>query len=203
MFRKVFCGLLVLCLMMTAALGEGLESLTDQFPGQVFLDDQAVNTIYRIDGQPFEGVVEQENTNVLMFWDLVEMPDYSDRILLRLTLATESWEPIGADQVEIEVGRKRYRLQAQKIMNEYDMVYYEDLEMYLVGDGLNLARELAKSRNDQVTVTMLGTERVSAVFPMNHAWFQELLKAYKKVGGDHQDLSDLEELYPVETEPVQ
>ena len=38
---------------------------------------------------------------------------------------------------------------------------------------------------------------------MNHTWLQELLKAYKKVGGDHQDLSDLEELYPVETEPVQ
>lgn len=67
----------------------------------VYLDNTEINTIYRPEeGQPFEGICEEEDVSALAYLDFVTMPE-AHATLMRLTLSMCAMEPLYANQLEL------------------------------------------------------------------------------------------------------
>ncbi|MBQ9324642.1 MAG: hypothetical protein IJ246_02610 [Clostridia bacterium] len=194
------CIAAVLCLICTFSSADGLEAAAQGVPAQCFLDENGVDTVLRMDTQPVIGMSEDIQGDVILFLDLVEQPDADDWIVIRVTVASESWEALNNQRMQLRAGKKTYTIPCDRTISEYDMTFYEDDILFLTGKSLPVLEELAKSRDGRLTITLIGTETTQAQFVVDTEMVQQILKLYRKLGGTKQDLSALEECYPVEVE---
>ncbi|MBQ8159314.1 MAG: hypothetical protein IJ083_01080 [Clostridia bacterium] len=196
---KKTCILLLLCLVLISAtaLGEVDVSFLEATENcLVFPGDDGVSTVIRPLDQPYFGEVEGEGREILLYLDIVEMPDLEDLTLMRITFALETWEEIRAAEVGIRAGKKEYRFEVTSRISEYDMTYYEDYEIGLSKTGLTCLEECMKAKEGAVKVVLYGREEVRAEFNLPAKALQALYDRYKKSGALKQDLTAAEESWP-------
>ena len=205
--KRVFTFVLMMLLLMTSALAEfNTDALKTDAELYSFIQPGTVNTVYRAVNQPYIGQVDEAcEGGLVVYVDFVTIPDL-DATLLRLLIATEVFDmPLGAQEVRLTVGGKRYTLPVSREVSEYDGLYMEDFSTCLVGEGLNMMAAIARQKQDApIPVEMLSLGEVVfsglTVIPCEEAaGFHD---RFVDLGGKNQGLKKLEELFPCKVEKV-
>ena len=198
MKKQAVCLAAAVMMLFGSACAEVSVEMLGEAPGMtVFLDDNQVDSVYRMGGQPFLGETDSEDAGICAWLDLVELPDSQDCVIPRLMLCLESYEEIQAQWVEITAGKQVYRFQHPVFhVSEYDMTFYEDYALYLVGDGRKLLKDLAETGGFAFSLEGKVKGRIGETAQTA----KELNELYRKAGGDRQNLTDLEEAFPVQAE---
>ncbi len=194
------CLALVLALLLVhgVAMAEMDTDLLAATQGMnVYLDNTEINTVYRPEeGQPFEGVCEEEDVSALAYLDFVTMPE-AHATLMRLTLSMCAMEPLYANQLELTISGKTYVFPVDAAVDEYDLIYYEDYSVYLTDESLPLVKAIAKSKRGVVDVVLLGETETHVSLVINPKEAARLYDLYVDAGGNKQDLTNLHEDFPV------
>ena len=202
--KALFCALLslALCLAALSALGELDVEMLEQLEGTV-LQTEGVNTVIRSQNQPYIGSLNQEHTELCTFLDLVELPDMGDAVLLRLTLSLETWDPLGADEITVTVGRKNYAFRVFPRTSEYDMTYYEDYELYVTEPALPMIKTMSEGKADSFMLTFLSRgHEITGWMEVDLSDVRRIYKAFVSAGGLKQALQGLEDAWPCDVESV-
>lgn len=197
--KRMLCCLLVLMLLPCISPAEGIDrDMLEAAEGvAVSLDANGVDTVYRFGTQPFFGRIDGEGREVCAYLDLVEYADMGDCIVPRLMLCVETDEEVYAEEVIIKAGGHAYVFTSPGFsIDEYDMTYYEDYTLLLVGNGRGLLKDLAGLGNRPLQF-QLG-ENVTGEIQDISAAAKNVADLYRKAGGEGQELEKLEEAYPVE-----
>ncbi len=197
--KKLLLTLTILLTLTTAALAEVDLQALEQTPGYtVFADVNGVDTVVRPPNQPFLGTLAGDGS-LIAYIDLVELPNH-DAVALRLTLALELPDRLNADAVTLQCGGSVYDFAVVPVVSDYDMTYYEDYGLFLVGDAQPLMRALARAEGEAMTVTLTSEDGASLsgsiVFPEDEV--TAIWARYEEIGGTAQDLSSVEAVTMVE-----
>ena len=200
---RVFVFFLCTLLLISAyAVSEVRTDVLLEMDGvQTFEDDNGIDTVIRPAGQPYEGTVEREDTQLLAFLDYVETPDEGDLVYIRLTLALETWEQLSADSISLECGKQRYVFDLMPRISEYDGTYYEDYMIFLTDTSLPMLKAMAGSRQDDWSVVFhTGEETVKAQVHIPHGDIRSIYNSYTDAKGLKQDFEPWREFHPVRVE---
>lgn len=201
--------LMVLCLLCLSSAGA--ESVFDNAELQLtentytFTHPGTVNTVVRLEYQPYWGQVDEIwDGGLCAYVDYVIMPDY-DATLIRLFVATEAFGPIAADEMRLTVGGKSYTFTVTYEQTEYDGLYMEDYAVCLTDASLPLLKAIAQQKTDDpITVEFLSLEEIvfvgQVIIPGDDAAL--LYDRYIDLGGKKQDLKKLDEVWPCKVEKV-
>lgn len=214
--KKFFSLLLILCCLPAAVLAEvdvmALQQMTNM---QVFTASNGVDTVIRPADQPFVGVTELEDGELIAYLDYIDMPN-ENRVFLRLTISVVTPDLYAADTLALTVGKKTYTFRVRPEINEYDTMYYEDYAVCLTEESLPILQDIIKlgaktedvaalhekydldDKPVQVTLSCEGMESIrgSVVIPAENV--KAIRDRYEEVGGMAQDFGAFEETWPVE-----
>lgn len=196
--KRYLALLLTLLLLHGTAMAEMDTDLLASTQGMnVYLDRAEINTIYRPEeGQPFEGVCEEEDISAMAYLDFVTMPE-AHATLMRLTLSMCALDALYANQLELTIDGKAYVFPVSATVDEYDLVYYEDYSVYLTDESLPLVKAIAKSKRGVVEAVLMGETETHISLVMNPKEVARLYDLYVDAGGNQQDLTFLHEDFPV------
>lgn len=205
--KKQTAVLMALLLLLTSAMAEfNTDALKTDADMYAFTQFGTVDTVYRAVNQPYIGQADDNfEGGLVAYVDYVTMPDHGVT-LLRLMISTEVFDyPLGADEVRLTVGGKRYTLPVSRAESEYDGLFMEDFSACLVGEGLNMLGAIARQKQDApipVELLSLGDVVFSGVviIPGEEAAAQH--DRFVDLGGKTQSLKKLEELFPCKAEKV-
>ena len=110
--KKWTAVLLAMLLLCSSALAEfNTDALKTDADLYAFTQFGTVDTVYRAVNQPYIGQVDEAfEGGLVAYVDYVTMPDL-EATLLRLMISTEGFDlPLGAQEVRLTVGGKRYTL---------------------------------------------------------------------------------------------
>ncbi len=187
--KRTICLLLAALLLAVwgLALGEADTSVLEGNPALTeYLEEGGVDTVWRPLSQPFFG--QAGEGSLCGFLDIVELAD-TGLLVLRLTVSLELDEPLEGERVTFTLGKESWSFPVQRRTSEYDMVYQEDYGAVLAGDGLGLARALAKSKSGALAFTLTGTREISGSLTITKEAASEVWKLYQAAGGDKQDFT--------------
>ena len=214
--KKFFSLLLLLCCLPAAVLAEvDVMALQQTANMQVFPASNGVDTVIRPADQPFVGVTELEDGEMIAYLDYIDMPN-ANRVFLRLTISIVTPDLYAADTLALTVGKKTYAFSVQPEINEYDAVYYEDYAVCLTEESLPILQDIIKlgaktedaaalhekygldDKPVRVTLSCEGMESIcgSVVLPAESV--KAVCDRYEEVGGMTQDFDAFEETWSVE-----
>ena len=205
--KKWTAILMVLFLLLTFALAEfNTDALKTDADLYAFTQFGTVDTVYRAVNQPYIGQVDEAfEGGLVAYVDFVTMPDL-EATLLRMMISTEVFDlPLGAQEVRLTVGGKRYTLPVSREEAEYDGLYMEDFTACLVGEGLNMLKAIAQQKQDDpipVELLSLGETVFSGMVIIPGEEAANLHDRFVDLGGKTQGLKKLEELFPCKAEKV-
>ncbi len=205
--KRVFAFVLMMTLLLTSALAEfNTDALKTDADLYSFTQFGTVDTVYRAVNQPYIGQADEGyDGGLVAYVDFVTMPDH-DATLLRLMISTEVFDlALGAQEVRLTVGGKRYNLPVSREESEYDGLYMEDFTACLVGEGLNMLKAIAQQKQDDpipVELLSLGDVVFSGVVIIPGEEAAHLHDRFVDLGGKTQGLKKLEELFPCKAEKV-
>lgn len=205
--KKWTVALTALLLLLSTALADfNTDALKNDTELYSFTQFGTVNTVYRAVNQPYIGQADEVyDGGLVAYVDFVTMPDL-EATLLRLMISTEVFDlPLGADEVRLIVGGKRYTLPVSREESEYDGLYMEDFTICLVGEGLNMLRAIAQQKQDDpipVELLSLGGVVFSGVVIIPGEEAARLHDRFVDLGGKTQGLKNLEESFPCKVEKI-
>ncbi len=196
--KRCLAFLLALMLLHGVAMAEmDTDMLASAQSMNVYLDNTEINTVYRPEeGQPFEGVCEEDGISALAYLDFVTMPE-AHATLMRFTLSMCAMDALYANQLELTIGGKTYVFPVSAAVDEYDLVYYEDYSVYLTDESLPLVKAIAQSKRGVVEAVLCGETETHVSLVINPKEAARLYDLYVDAGGNKQDLTDLHEDFPV------
>ena len=205
--KRILALVLMMTLLLTSAMAEfnldGLKTDADMYS---FTQFGTVDTVYRAVNQPYIGQADEGyDGGLVAYVDFVTMPDH-EATLLRLMISTEVFDyPLGAQEVRLTVGGKRYTLPVSRVESEYDGLYMEDFTACLVGEGLNMLGAIAWQKQDDpipVELLSLGDVVFSGLVVIPGEEAANLHDRFVDLGGKTQGLKKLEEVFPCKAEKV-
>ncbi len=205
--KRILALVLMMTLLLTSAMAEfnldGLKTDADMYS---FTQFGTVDTVYRAVNQPYIGQADEGyDGGLVAYVDFVTMPDH-EATLLRLMISTEVFDlPLGAQEVRLTVGGKRYTLPVSRVESEYDGLYMEDFTACLVGEGLNMLAAIARQKQDDpipVELLSLGDVVFSGLVVIPGEEAANLHDRFVDLGGKTQGLKKLEEVFPCKAEKV-
>ena len=191
--KRVFCALIAALLLLSCACaenGEGLFDITALEEDErlfAYLADNHIDTIYRPDGQPFEGTASEGI--VLAYIDYVELPN-ADVVALRLAIGIETYEELYGTELVLRAGDTELTLAADPYITEYDMICQEDYTVYLVGDTAALVDALLEN-NGELDFIIRGDREITGSIEISVESLQAIWDNYVALGGLEQDFSKL------------
>ena len=197
MKKRIIAMLLMLMLAVPAAMAEfDTAALRAMENTTTFIHPGTVNTVTRLVNQPYWG--QAEDGSLLAYVDYITMPDY-DATLLRLLLGTESYVPLGAQEIRAEVGGKRYTFTVTYEQTEYDGIYMEDYAICLTDASLPMLKAIAQQKKDTpIPVEFIRFDEVifagEVVIPGVDAAL--LYDTFIDLGGKTQALKKYDEIWP-------
>ena len=205
--KRVLAFVLMMALLLSTALADfNTDALKTDADMYSFTQFGTVNAVYRAVNQPYIGQADEAyDGGLVAYVDFVTMPDL-EATLLRLMISTEVFDlPLGADEVRLTVGGKRYTLPVSREESEYDGLYMEDFTVCLVGEGLNMLRAIAQQKQDDpipVELLSLGGVVFSGVVIIPGEEAARLHDRFVDLGGKTQGLKKLEESFPCKAEKI-
>ena len=207
--KKLFALMLALAMLLnSAAMAESVfntEALRRMEHTYTFTHPGTVNTVTRLENQPYIGQVEMPYEGGLMAYvDFITLPDY-DVTLLRLMISIEAFEPISADEMQLTAGGKSYTFTVDYDQSEYDGLYMEDYTLCLTETSLPLLKAIAQQKRDDpipVAFFSLGEKVFEglAIIPGDDAAI--LYDAFIDLGGKMQTLKQFDVIWPCKVEKV-
>lgn len=199
MRKRVRALLLLLAVLLVppSALAEVDNDVLEGASGMyVYLDGDGVNTVIRPEGQPYEGSVDLPYASVLTYVDFVEVPN-DHATLMRLLVGLESETPQYATELRVTVGGKTYCFPVEGVVNEYDMVYFEDYDVYFTDESLPMLKAIARSKVDTFAAVLVGEAELALTLLLPGEEVAALYDLYVDAGGMTQELVYLRDTYPV------
>ena len=203
--KRVLVFVLMMMLLLSSALAEfNTDALKNDADLYSFTQFGTVNTVYRAVNQPYIGQADEAyDGGLVAYVDFVTMPDL-EATLLRLMISTEVFDlPLGAQEVRLTVGGKRYTLPVSREEAEYDGLYMEDFTVCLVGEGLNMLKAIAQQKQDApipVELLSFGDVVFSGLVIIPGEEAASLYDRFVDLGGKTQSLKQLEESFPCKVE---
>ena len=192
--KQFLCILMVLTVLAFSCAfaenGEGLfqiEVLDEDESIFSYIDDNHIDTVYRPDGQPFEGTASEGI--VLAYIDYVELPN-ADVVALRLAIGIETYEELYGTELVLRAGDTELTLAVDPYITEYDMICQEDYTVYLVGDTAALVDALLKN-NGELDFIIRGDREITGSIDIPVESLQAIWDNYVALGGLEQDFSKL------------
>jgi len=205
--KRIFALVLMMTLLLTSAMAEfNTDALKTDADMYSFTQFGTADTVYRAVNQPYIGQADEGyDGGLVAYVDFVTMPDH-EATLLRLMISTEVFDyPLGAQEVRLTVGGKRYTLPVSRVESEYDGLYMEDFTACLVGEGLNMLGAIARQKQDDpipVELLSLGDVVFSGLVVIPGEEAANLHDRFVDLGGKTQGLKKLEEVFPCKAEKV-
>lgn len=205
--KRIFALVLMMTLLLTSAMAEfNTDALKTDADMYSFTQFGTADTVYRAVNQPYIGQADEGyDGGLVAYVDFVTMPDH-EATLLRLMISTEVFDlPLGAQEVRLTVGGKRYTLPVSRVESEYDGLYMEDFTACLVGEGLNMLAAIARQKQDDpipVELLSLGETVFSGMVVIPGEEAANLHDRFVDLGGKTQGLKKLEEIFPCKAEKV-
>lgn len=197
--KKRMLTLIALLLLTSVAQAEVDLQALEQTPGYtVFADVDGANTVVRPPNQPFLGTMSGDGS-LIAYLDLVELPNHN-AVAPRLTIALELSDRLNADTVTLRFGGSAYCFAATPVISDYDMTYYEDYGLYLVGAAQPLMQALVHANGDLIDVLLTAEDgaALEGSVALSADEVTAILARYEEVGGTAQDLNGMEAITPVE-----
>lgn len=204
--KKILLMILCLLLCLPSASAESVfdnEELQRMENTYTFTHPGTINTVVRLENQPYWGQVEDIwDGDLCAYVDYVIMPDH-DATLIRLFMATEAFSPIAADEMRLTVGGKCYTFTVNYEQTEYDGLYMEDYAVCLTEASLPLLKAIAQQKKDApIPVEFLSLGDVvfagEVIIPGDDAAL--IYDRYIDLGGKKQDLKKLDDVWPCTVE---
>ena len=215
MMKKLLALLLILLLPCAAMAEVDVLALQSTEGCMAYTASNGVDTVIRWTDQPFIGMTDVEDGELIAFLDYVDMPN-EDAVFLRLTLSLVTPEMYAADTMTLTVGQKTYTFSVMPEISEYDTVYYEDYAVCLTEASLPILQDITKlgakaedaaalhekydldGKPVLVTLSCEGEEPIhgSVVIPAENV--KVIRDRYEEGGGLTQNLSRFDERWPVE-----
>lgn len=196
--KRLICLLLCLLLSPFALAEEFDQAALEQLKGcDVYMDVNQVDTVVRPQSQPYEGAIDLEDGELMVFLDFIQKPD-ENATFLRLTLSLTSYEFLAATEMTITVDDKEYTFNVFPEVWEYDLTYYEDYITCMTDESLPMIKAMAKSRKNVFDVRLAGEKVVQGTIVLPLDEIADLYDAYIDFGGAKQDLAWYRELWPVQ-----
>lgn len=204
--KRIFALVLMMLLCSSAMAEFNTDALKTDADMYSFTQFGTADTVYRAVNQPYIGQADEGyDGGLVAYVDFVTMPDH-EATLLRLMISTEVFDlPLGAQEVRLTVGGKRYTLPVSRVESEYDGLYMEDFTACLVGEGLNMLAAIARQKQDDpipVELLSLGETVFSGMVVIPGEEAANLHDRFVDLGGKTQGLKKLEEIFPCKAEKV-
>lgn len=206
--KKIMMVILCVMLCMSAAMAENIFDTAELQRTEntyTFTHPGTVNTVVRLENQPYWGQVDEPwEGGLCAYVDYVTMPDH-DATLVRLFIATEAFDAIAADEMRLTVGGKSYTFSVTYTQSEYDGLYMEDYIVCLTDASLPLLKAIAQQKNDDpIPVELLSLGETvfvgQVIIPGDDAAL--IYDRFIDLGGKKQDLKKLDEVWPCKVEKV-
>lgn len=158
-----------------------------------------VDTIIRMNNQPYIGTADAADCELVAYVDYADMPNMNG-VFVRLMVSLITPEALYATEMTVACADGAWTFEVWPEVDEYDTTYYEDYAVCLSDEGMALLKALARGKGE-ATITLRDEERaISGTVPLPKEDMADLYDRFQAAGGLEQDFTHVREAWPVQKE---